>query len=82
MFVAQTRRKTRCAPALLLVLTMAFRSGAQEKVPAYQQQLLSPEQRAADLVSRMTLEEKVSEALNAAAGIPRQPWPNSAWKIK
>ena len=71
MFVVQTRRKTRCVPALLLVLSMAFRSGAQEKVPAYQQQLLSPEQRAADLVSRMTLEEKVSETLNAAAGIPR-----------
>jgi beta-glucosidase len=71
LFVARTLGKTLCVSAFLLVLNLPARSGAQETVPPYQQQSLSPQQRAADLVSRMTLEEKVSEMGNASAAIPR-----------
>ncbi len=71
MFVARPFQKTLCVSALLLVFGMASRSRAEEPVPPYRQPSLSPQQRAADLVSRMTLEEKVSETVNAAAAIPR-----------
>ena len=37
----------------------------------YQDPSLSPEKRAADLVSRMTLEEKVLQMQNSAPAIPR-----------
>src|SRR6266550_2824743 len=37
----------------------------------YEDPSASPEDRAADLVSHMTLEEKVSQMQNAAAAIPR-----------
>jgi beta-glucosidase len=40
---------------------------------------LAPEERAADLVSRMTLEEKVSQMQNAAAAIPRLGIPAYDW---
>ena len=33
---------------------------------------LPKEERAADLVSRVTLDEEVSEMLNSSAGVPRQ----------
>jgi beta-glucosidase len=71
LLVARPLGKTFFMAALLLVLPLSARSRAQETVPPYQQQSLSPEQRAADLVSRMTLEEKVSEMGNASAAIPR-----------
>jgi beta-glucosidase len=75
LFATQTLRSTLCIPALMLALPILSplilpRLEAQ-KLPVYQQQSMSPEQRAADLVSRMTLEEKVSETVNAAAAIPR-----------
>ena len=40
---------------------------------------LAPEERAADLVSRMTLEEKVSQMQNAAPAIPRLGIPAYDW---
>ncbi len=42
-----------------------------KKIPAYLDESLSFEERAADLVSRMTLEEKASQLKNEAAAIPR-----------
>lgn len=50
----------------------------QTKYP-YQNPKLSPEQRAADLVSRMTLEEKVSQTMNDAPAIPRLGIPAYNW---
>jgi beta-glucosidase len=50
----------------------------QAKYP-YQNPKLSPEKRAADLVSRMTLEEKVSQTMNASAAIPRLGVPAYNW---
>src|SRR5579884_2145973 len=54
-----------------------------QSTPKYQDPNASPEQRAADLVSRMTLEEKVSQMQNAAPaisrlGVPAYDWWNEA----
>ncbi|MBV8674473.1 MAG: glycoside hydrolase family 3 C-terminal domain-containing protein [Acidobacteriaceae bacterium] len=51
---------------------------AQQKAP-YLDPSLSPEQRAADLVQRMTLEEKASQLVNQARAIPRLGVPGYDW---
>jgi beta-glucosidase len=60
--------------AFLLVLLLAFQlpmaATAQTHLLPYQDSSLSPEQRAADLVSRMTLEEKAAQSINTAPAIP------------
>ena len=53
---------------------------AQEnQKPAYLNPSLPPEQRAADLVHRMTLEEKASQLVNQARAIPRLDVPAYDW---
>jgi len=52
---------------------------AQTPAPAYQDQSLPYEARAADLVRRMTLEEKVSQMVDVAAAIPRLGIPAYNW---
>src|SRR5579872_6003531 len=47
--------------------------------PAYLDTNLSPEQRAADLVKRMTLEEKATQLVNQARAIPRLNVPAYDW---
>src|ERR1700722_18823875 len=47
--------------------------------PAYLDTSLSPEQRAADLVKRMTLEEKATQLVNQARAIPRLKVPAYDW---
>ncbi len=47
--------------------------------PAYLDTSLSPEQRAADLVRRMTLEEKATQLVNQARAIPRLDVPAYDW---
>ncbi len=64
-----------CVSALVLLTVGASR--AQE--PAYMNPHLSPEQRAADLVQRMTLEEKASQLVNQARAIPRLSVPSYDW---
>ncbi|MGA2633423.1 MAG: glycoside hydrolase family 3 C-terminal domain-containing protein [Terracidiphilus sp.] len=55
-------------------------AGAQNaSTPAYLNPSLSPEQRAADLVSRMKLEEKVTQLVNQARAIPRLNVPAYDW---
>lgn len=56
--------------AIMLVALSATSSGQLPGAP-YLDPALSPEQRAADLVSRMTLEEKVLQMQNSAPAIPR-----------
>ncbi|MET0814260.1 MAG: glycoside hydrolase family 3 C-terminal domain-containing protein [Pseudoxanthomonas sp.] len=51
----------------------------QEALPAYQDTRRGFEQRAADLVSRMTLEEKAAQMQNAAPAIPRLGVPAYDW---
>jgi beta-glucosidase len=54
----------------LALLTCAATAQEVAKLP-YMNPSLSPEQRAADLVHRMTLEEKASQLVNQARAIPR-----------
>jgi beta-glucosidase len=51
--------------ALVVSITLACVASAQDGAkPAYQDPRLSPEERAADLVHRMTLEEKASQLVS------------------
>ena len=50
-----------------------------ETKPAYLDESLSFEERAKDLVSRMTLEEKVTQMLHGAPAIPRLGIPAYNW---
>jgi len=54
-------------------------AGAQDAKPAYLDPGLPPEVRAADLVHRMTIEEKASQLLNQARAIPRLNVPAYDW---
>jgi len=47
--------------------------------PVYLDEGLSFEERAKDLVSRMTLEEKTSQMLHSSAAIPRLGIPSYNW---
>ncbi|MGC2547866.1 MAG: glycoside hydrolase family 3 N-terminal domain-containing protein, partial [Silvibacterium sp.] len=64
--------------ALFLLALGGFSASCQSTLP-YQNPALTPEQRAADLVSRMTLEEKVSQTMNSSAAIPRLGVPAYDW---
>jgi len=58
----------------------ALAAGAQNAVkPAYLDPTLPAEQRAADLVKQMTLEEKASQLVNQARAIPRLKVPAYDW---
>lgn len=62
-------------------VALAWSSQAQEPVerPAYLDPNLSANERAADLVSRMTVAEKISQLTNDAAAIPRLGVPAYEW---
>ena len=64
--------------ACLALLTCAATAQEVVKLP-YMNPSLSPEQRAADLVHRMTLEEKASQLVNQARAIPRLKVPAYDW---
>ena len=69
--------------AVLICATVGF-AGAQQaengqQQPEYLNTNLSPEVRAADLVHRMTLEEKASQMVNDARAIPRLNVPAYNW---
>jgi len=68
------RTRTLFASVAVFISSMAI---AAE--PAFRDTSLSFEQRAADLVSRMTLEEKVAHVGNANPGIPRLGVPAYDW---
>ena len=67
----------------LVVLAAAVPARAQDSKPDPRAPYLNPslpiEQRVNDLVSRMTLEEKVSQMMNAAPAIPRLGIPEYDW---
>jgi beta-glucosidase len=68
--------------ALLAVVVGRAPLTAQEVAPAnapYRNPALPIEQRVRDLISRMTLEEKVSQMQDQAAAIPRLNVPRYAW---
>jgi beta-glucosidase len=69
----------RIAIALFFLLGSGSFGQQQAGSPPYQNPDLSPEQRAADIVSRMTLEEKVLQMQNSAPAIPRLGIPVYNW---
>ncbi|HEY6491123.1 MAG: glycoside hydrolase family 3 C-terminal domain-containing protein [Terracidiphilus sp.] len=68
----------RSVAAGLVFCGLACAAWAQEK-PAYLDTNLPPEERAADLVKQMTLEEKASQLVNQARAIPRLNIPAYDW---
>ncbi len=71
---------SRLLTAALLACSFFNLATAQDtERPAYLDTSLSPEQRAADLVKRMTLEEKTSQLVNQARAIPRLKVPAYDW---
>src|SRR6185437_7435570 len=66
-------------PVALLAGLAPLAGGAHAATPAYLDTNLSPEIRAADLVHRMTLQEKVSQLVNGARAIPRLGVPSYNW---
>src|ERR1044072_8626027 len=63
----------------LVCLFLCLRSNAQNSKFPFQNHTLSFEERVNDLVSRMTLEEKVSQMLNSSPAIPRLDVPAYDW---
>ncbi len=60
------------AIASVTLSATALSAGAQEKqTSAFMNPNLPPEQRAADIVHQMTLEEKASQLVNQSRAIPR-----------
>ncbi len=64
---------------LVLLAFLGLNINAQETKLPYQDECLSINERVDDLISRMTLEEKVSQMMNKAPGIPRLDVPEYEW---
>lgn len=70
---------------LIIVLLIIFipmsckKKVSYESLPPYKNPSLSVDERVNDLVSRMTLEEKVSQMLNSAAAVERLDIPKYDW---
>jgi beta-glucosidase len=75
--------RSRMWPTAALVAGLAAFTGgahsADATTPAYLDTSLPPQVRAADLVHRMTLQEKVSQLVNGARAIPRLGVPSYNW---
>ena len=74
--------QVRVRGAMIALLIAAVSGGAQESggaKPPYMDESLTLEQRARDLVSRMTLEEKVLQMKDVAPAIPRLGVPEYNW---
>jgi beta-glucosidase len=63
--------------AFLAVVSGLYAQNAEQ--PAYLNHGLPPEQRAADLVRRMTVEEKASQLVNQSRAVPRLNVPDYDW---
>ncbi len=63
----------------LLVIVLLFSTAHTQTLPLYKNPNLPTETRVNDLVSRMTLEEKVLQMQNAAPAIPRLDIPQYDW---
>jgi beta-glucosidase len=62
-----------------IFLSLAIPAAAGERGPAYKNPKLRVEERVADLVSRMTLEEKISQMVNDAPAVERLDLPKYNW---
>ena len=83
-FIAMLTRLKNAAPFLaILLLLPLLRAQNAASAPTFRDPDLTPEERAADLVGRLTLQEKVLQMQNAAPaiarlGIPAYDWWNEA----
>jgi beta-glucosidase len=68
-----------CISCLLLLLALVTLPAQTQSPPSYKNPNLPIETRVNDLVSRMTLEEKVSQMMNAAPAIERLDIPAYDW---
>ncbi|ABF42247.1 Beta-glucosidase [Candidatus Koribacter versatilis Ellin345] len=64
---------------LLLAFLVPLTTAQNAEQPAYLNPSLAPEKRAADLVHRMTVEEKVSQLTNDSRAVPRLNVPDYDW---
>jgi beta-glucosidase len=74
VLVSQSRCVTRCFFATLALVSLAIGTGethSQQNAPDYKNPRLPVDQRVADLLSRMTLEEKVAQVLCLWTGRPQ-----------
>jgi beta-glucosidase len=69
----------RSAAGIACALTLAFAPRAVAQAPLYQNANAPLDARISDLLSRMTLEEKVSQLMNDSAAIPRLNVPAYNW---
>jgi beta-glucosidase len=67
------------AITLLILFSLSTSRSYTQTTPPYKNPALPVEQRVDDLVSRMTLEEKVSQMMNGAAAIDRLGIPDYEW---
>jgi beta-glucosidase len=65
--------------AVTILLTVSRLWGQNSEKPAYLNTALPPQQRASDLVHRMTVAEKVTQLVNQARAIPRLNVPAYDW---
>jgi beta-glucosidase len=73
-------KRTFAVLGIVACVAISTKMGGQESaVPPYKNPKLPTEQRVNDLVSRMTLEEKVSQLTHTAAAIPRLGVPQYNW---
>ncbi|MDT5268523.1 MAG: beta-glucosidase [Acidobacteriota bacterium] len=83
MSIKRLRRGSRAAALALCLVVVGSPVSAQAQKPDARAPYLDPSlpvrQRVEDLVSRMTLEEKVSQMMNAAPAVPRLGIPEYDW---
>ena len=75
----ESRKRIFVVLAASIILTASLGIAQDTSKLPYMNPSLSPEQRAADLVHRMTLEEKASQLVNQARAIPRLSVPAYDW---
>jgi beta-glucosidase len=72
-------RNFRILLPIVALLSVGSLFGQNSEQPAYLNTALPPQQRAEDLVRRMTVEEKVTQLVNQARAIPRLKVPAYDW---
>ena len=73
------RRTTAALTLILLAVRLASFAQKSENPPPFKDVQLPVERRVADLISRLTLEEKVSQLVHTAGAVPRLGIPEYNW---
>jgi len=73
------RRSTAALTLVLLAVRLSSFAQKTGNQPAYKDAQLPVERRVADLISRMTVEEKVSQVVHTAGAVPRLGIPEYNW---